>query len=254
MLNKLVWGIYFDDVKNIYIKNNNDVTKKFYTLVNFHRLSIVRAIKLGYECVLYCPPNLFQYFNDLNVTLKEVPNLGIILFDYVKNYILKNEKGNYLIIDGDLILNSRLPNIKSDLLYEKNEINSWNFFYKTQVETLNKLGIRDIIKEWTGNKRNQIINIGLFQINNKDFKELCTDRWDLVKKFIEINIGETTTQYTVAAGQYLITELVDYYQIETKEFKSSCIPNTYIHYMGSSKFEKTFIPHNKILSFKESII
>lgn len=252
-MNKLVWGFYFDDINDIELEKDNSTKTKFYTLVNFHRLSINKAKLIGYECYLYTPKYLHKYFYDLNINLKDIPNVGNIIFDYVKNYILKVEKGDYLIIDGDLILNNRLPNLTADLLYEKNEVRSWNEFYNNQVILLNKKGIGDIIPEWSGKKYNQIINIGLFQIYNNEFKKICIDRWDTIKEFIEKEIG-FESGYTTVAGQYIITELVNYYKPHTKDFKSLSPKDTYIHYMGDIKFEKKFIPHDRILILKQSII
>jgi hypothetical protein len=245
MINKLIWGLYFED---------EDLNQNLYTLINFHRLSITNANKLGYDCVLYTPHYLHKYFTDLTVKLVDIPKVGNVFFDYVKNYILKVEKGMYFIIDGDLILNQRLPTINADLIYEKKEPQSWELFYKNEVETLTNLGIGDIIPEWTGKKRFDILNIGLVYVKEDNFKEIWIDRWDKVKHFVETNIKENQSSYTPIAAQYMLTELVDYYKLDVKDFKTNSSKDTYIHYMGNVKNTISFIPTNKILTFNQTLI
>ena len=254
MINKLVWGLYVDYETCEGIDNNQDIKSKFYTLVNFHRLSITNANKLGYECCIYTPKHLHKYFSDLKVRIVDVPRVGNAFFDYIKNYILKTEKGEYLIIDGDLILNQRLPSIDADLLYEKKESQSWDTFYKTQVDTLTNLGIGDVVKEWTGKKRFDITNIGLLYIKNEQFKSIYIDRWDKIKNFIESNIEDGYWDYTQIGAQYMLAELIDYYKLNTKDFKSESSKNTYIHYMGNDKNTTSFIPIDKVLTFNQSFI
>lgn len=245
MINKLVWGLYFENV---------DLNQNLYTLINFHRLSIINANKLGYDCCIYTPKHLHRYFDDLKVHIVDVPKISSVFFDYIKHYILKNEKGEYLIIDGDLILNQRLPNIDADLLYEKKESQSWDTFYKNQVDTLTNLGIGDIVKEWTGKKRFDITNIGLLHIKDEQFKKIYIEKWDLVKDFVESNIKEGHWDYTQIGAQYMLTELIEYYKLNVKDFKTESPKNTYIHYMGNVKNNTSFIPKDKVLTFNQSFI
>jgi hypothetical protein len=254
MINKLVWGLYFEEFSDIINTNGYVESIRFYTFINFHRLSITHAKKLGYECILYIPFHLHKYFLDLGITLKIPPDVGNTFFDYIKNYILSVEEGDYLIIDGDLILNNRLPNITADLIYEKKESQSWDLFYKNEVENLTKLGIGDIIPEWTGKKRFDVINIGLVHTNDEEFKKIWIDRWNRVKNFVESNVKEKQTRYTPIAAQYMLTELVHYYNLNVKEFETNSPKNTYIHYMGDKKLTAYFIPTDRILTFNPTLI
>ena len=46
MINKLVWGLYFEEFSDIINTNGYVESIRFYTFINFHRLSITHAKKL----------------------------------------------------------------------------------------------------------------------------------------------------------------------------------------------------------------
>lgn len=254
MTNRLIWGLYFDEHSEHINLNGTVPSIRFYTFINLHRLSINHAKTLGYDCSIYIPPHLHKYFDDLGIEVKNVTYGGNNFFDYVKNYILKVELGEYIIIDGDLILNKRLPSLSAHLLYEKQEPQSWKLFYRDEVNNLNRLGIHNIIPEWTGKKRLDIVNIGLLSVENEEFKNIWLDRWDKVKFFVESNITTNQIRYTPIAAQYMLTELIEYYNVDTKDFKTLSLPSTYTHYSGESKFTSSIVPDNRILKFNNYLI
>lgn len=244
MVNRLIWGIYLDET------SSSDI----FTLINYHRLSIKSANKLEYDCYLYAPKYLHKYFTDLNVKLLDIPNVGNVFFDYVKNYILTVESGEYYLLDGDLILNKRIPSLDADVLYEKKEPQSWKLFYESQVNNLTRLGIKELVPEWSGAKRFNILNIGFLYIKDPSFRKLWTERWKTVKEFVEEKVDQDHTEYTPIAAQYLLTELVDYYNLSRIDLHSNSAHNTYVHYMGKIKYNSTFIPQDRLLTFNTSLI
>lgn len=256
--NTLVWGLIWD-LNNI---NNSKNIKKFWTYINYHRLSIKRALDLDYNCHIYLSKNIEEYFKDLNVKIHVVPELNSTFFDFITNYILKSEHKNCYIVDGDLVLNKKLPNIKSEIICERLETNVWNSLYEPYVNSINKLNIKKIIPEWTGKKYSQLINIGILKIENNEFIETYLNRWDKFKSFIveQQNLlyykSEVidTTEYTIIGAQYLLTELVHHYSLKCVELNSINynidIPY-YNHYMGKQKFTNGLVPYESILQFKE---
>ena len=90
--------------------------------------------------------------------------------------------------------------------------------------------------------------------NDEEFKKIWIDRWNRVKNFVESNVKEKQTRYTPIAAQYMLTELVHYYNLNVKEFETNSPKNTYIHYMGDKKLTAYFIPTDKILTFNPTLI
>jgi hypothetical protein len=246
MNNILIWGFYWDD--------NNKFNNQFWGHINYHRLSIKSALSLGYECHIYLQESNVKYFSDINVKIKLVHGLDTTLFDWIKYYILSNDTTGGTLIDGDLILNSKLPNIKSDIVFEKYETNAWKLLYEEYVGVLNKLNIRDIIPEWSGNPRKKIINIGILKIQNKQFKDIYLNRWNNMNEFIKNNSKIVNKkEFTGTATQYLLTELVDYYEINIENYLNNKNSN-YSHYMGHNKFKNGIVPYDKLLLFNNKII
>jgi len=259
MENTLVWGMYLGENR---IQDSMNQTKWFWTYINYHRLSIKKALDLNYQCHIYINENIKEHFEDLNVTIHIVENLNSTLFDFITNYILKGEHKNCYIIDGDLILNKRLPELSSSIIFERLETNVWDKLYKRYVDSLNKLNINTNIPEWTGEKYTHLINIGILKINNNEFLKTYLDRWDTFKEFIETNKTKlfyrnntiNTNEYTIIGAQYLLTELVNYYKLDYLELNKINYNNSkpyYIHYMGEQKFTNGIVPYNDIIQFKK---
>lgn len=159
-------------------------------------------------------------------------------------------------------MNKRLPDIKAELICERLETNAWNTFYEPYVNSINKLNINTIIPEWTGKKYSQLINIGILKIENNNFIEIYLNRWEKFKDFIIAHQNElyyknkatNITEYTIIGAQYLLTELINYYNLEYLELNSfNYTTDTpyYVHYMGKQKFTNGVVPYNSILLFKE---
>jgi hypothetical protein len=261
-MNTLVWGLYWHEKELSIYKFNN----KFWTYINYYRLSIKHAKDLGYDCHFYLSENIQKYFTDLNINLHIVDFLTPTFYDSINFYILETEHSTCPILDGDIIMYRRLPELNADVIYDMPETNSWDWLYEFWVSHINDRGIKDIIPEWTGKKRNRIINIGLLQIKNTELLNLYKKRWNDFRVYIESNIdnlkykGDTvnTIEYTTMASQYILTELVDYYNYTHLEYKSlNRIEDKpiYKHFVGTQKFTNNLVPYDKIITFKtESIL
>jgi hypothetical protein len=256
--NTLVWGLIWD-LNKINHSNNN---KGFWTYINYHRLSIKTALDLNYNCHIYISENIKEYFKDLDVNIHIVTNINSSFFDFITNYILKSEHKNCYIIDGDVILNKRLPDINSNIICEQLETNVWDSLYEPYVNSLNKLNVTMDIKEWTGKKYSHLINMGILKIKDNGFIETYLNRWDAFNSFIEEHKNKlyyknkivNTSEYTIIGAQYLLTELLQYYKLEYLELNkinyTTHMPY-YVHYMGKQKFTNGLVPYNDILQFKK---
>ena len=247
MSNTLTWGFYWNE------SNNTIDNSIFFTHINYHRLSIKKAIDLGYECHLYIQEHNKEYFLDISVKIHLVNSIDTTLFDWIKHHILCNKIDTGILIDGDVILNSRLPNIDADIIFERYETNAWKSIYGTYVDKLTSLNIQDIIPEWSGRYRSLIMNIGLFKINNEEFKSLYLNKWNRMNQFIKDSNIINKTEFTATATQYLLTELTGYYNMDIKNYYENS-QSDYIHYLGNKKFKNKLVPNNKLLLFKQSII
>jgi hypothetical protein len=260
-MNTLVWGLFWHDKELPIYKFPN----KFWTYINYYRLSIKHAIDLGYECKFFLSRNILEYFSDLNVELIEVPELTPTFYDSINFHILNSEYRNCPILDGDIILYRRLPEVEADLVYEMPETNSWEWLYEFWVNYINSTDILKIIPEWTGKKRNRIINIGLLHIKNNNLLDLYYKRWNDFRIYIENNkssleykhVNFDTVEYTTMASQYILTELVDYYNYTIIDYKSMNRVEAspyYKHYVGTQKFTNNLVPYDRLLIFKEQTL
>ena len=258
-MNTLVWGLYWhEDQLPIYKFDN-----KFWTYINYYRLSIHSAKNLGYECHLYLSSNIVKYFEDMNINLHEVPSLSSTFYDSINFYILETEHKNCPIIDGDIILYRRLPDLNADLIYEMPETNSWNWLYEFWVNEISNKNIQSIIPEWTGDRRSRIVNIGLLYIKNNKLIELYNKRWNDFRIYIENNKSNikyksdisSTVEYTAMASQYILTEIVEYHKFTSQDYKSiNRVESTpfYKHYVGTQKFTNNLVPYDKLITFNSN--
>jgi len=248
----LTWGLWRpDDNVNIY-----NFVNKFWTYINYYRLSIKTAADLGYDCHIYLNKEVAHYYEDLDCTIHIIDDLQVTFYDAVNFHILESENKDKLILDGDIILNKRLPEIKADVVYEMKETHSWEWLYEFWVMEINKAGIKHIMPEWTGKKYSQLINIGAIQIQNDDFRRLYLKRWYDFRDFVEENkhnlaykhTNLDTVEYTTLASQYIITELINHYDIEAVDLKPYRV---YKHYVGEQKFTNGLVPYDKVLNFNK---
>ena len=260
-MNILTWGLYWHDNELSIYKFPN----KFWTYINYYRLSLKHAIDLGYECKLFISKNILEYFEDLDIEIILVPELTPTFYDSINFYILNSEYRNCPILDGDIILYRRLPEMNADLVYEMPETNSWEWLYEFWVDHINTRDIHKIIPEWTGTKRSRIVNIGLLHVKNNELLDLYYKRWNDFRVYIENNKNSLkykgdkidTVEYTTMASQYILTELVEYYGYTALDYKSlnrtESLP-FYKHYVGVQKFTNNLVPYDKLLTFKKQTL
>lgn len=233
MTNKLIYTFHQNITKEFY--KNVDFNTKFLTYIHSYRISIDNAIKLGYDCELYCDADTKQLFSDLDIKINIIDTDINGLFDNVKSYVYTKRDDDFILIDGDLFLMKRLPEIESDVLIEKHEP-IYNIIYKDTVEYLNKINVNKVVKEWVGNPRENIVNTGLLYIKNKEIKDIYVKRCFDLQKYIIDNYDDRF-KYHATCAQYLLSEIIDYYDLKCLDFKNQSNSNAYYHLVGSDKFK-----------------
>ena len=217
-----------------YLQVDFDTRLKRY--VECYRTSMYNSIKLGYECELYCDKKSKKYFSDLNVKINIIEKDINGLFDNVKAYVYTKRNDDFILIDGDVFLMKRLPELTGDILIEKYEA-IYHLLYRPTVNYLNSINVGDVIPEWVGNPNQHTINAGLLYIKNKQIKDIYSKRCFELQNFIMNGNYDNRFEYHATCAQYLLSEIINYYNLECKDFQKNSEPNTYYHIAGIGKLK-----------------
>lgn len=240
---KLVWT---------YDSTSKDLTEtERITLLNYYILSINSAKKLGYYTIIVCNQNDIGFWDSY---VDEVHYCNSYenspLWDSFKIYVLETFRGEYCLIDGDVILHDKLPDIKTDVMFDSYEILNWTNEYQPTIKTLTDIGIVDAIPFWN-NKRIPIMNCGILQINNPILKSLYITFWKSFNRFIIDNIDSIDAKYATGVGaQYLLSLLVNEYNSSITNLTNRLgeYGMYYQHHYGSQKYLSPIVPISYTLS------
>lgn len=247
---RLIWtfdsGVFVDNLAN---------TKKR-ILINYYILSIQRAKKLGYSTTIYCDNKSVEYFNEVCDEVVVVGNqYDSPLYDYIKIQVLEDQKDDdYCLIDGDIILNFRLPEFKTDITFDAYEVHfnnteNWSKDYEETVNQLTSLGIKDYIPEWSI-KRGYIINCGILCIKTQKNRDLYINSWKNYNQFVKNNIEKLSMRNLTNIGaQYLLTLIRDFYNISSEQMSEGFGRKGYYytHDAGNTKYITPMVSKTQIL-------
>lgn len=231
-------------------KSKNLTDKERTILLNYYILSINSAKKLGYYTIMVCNPNEVhfwqKYVNEVRqcYSYEDSP-----LWDSFKMYAIENIGGTYYLIDGDVILHKKLPELHNDIVFDSYEILNWTNEYKPTIDTLTKLGIADYISIWNSN-RISIMNCGILGLNNPMIKLLYLNNWKIFNKFVINNIEKIETKFATGVGaQYLLSLIVNRYNINTIKLTENLgiVGEYYKHHYGSQKYTSPIVPIDSII-------
>ena len=242
---RLIWtfdsGVFVDDLAN---------TKKN-ILINYYIFSIGRAKTLGYTTTMYCDENSLLYFDGLCDNIIIAKNkYNSPLYDYMKIQVLEDQiDDDYCLIDGDLILNFRLPNFKSEITFDAYEVHfnnteNWSKDYEETVNKLTELGISEYIPEWTVS-RGYVINCGILSIKPQKNRNLYIKSWINYNNFIKKNIDKLNMRNLTNIGaQYLLTILRDYHNLSSEQMSEGFGKKGYYytHDAGNTKYITPMVP------------
>lgn len=223
--------------------SKNDL-HKFNVIKSYYINSINSAKKLGYTIELYTNTSLFNEYVDV----VHLVSTEYTFWDAFKTIPLLNQT-NGVLIDGDIIFHTKLPNFTNEIDVYFDGWESWLDLYSKCVDELTNLGIKNIIPEWETTPQ-KVMNIGLLKINNLELLNLYLDRWYKMYKFCNDNKHNMQYFYMCCTitSQYLLTLLSKKYNIKNISTRLGKSNGYYTHFVGNQKYKK--IP----LSIKKTIL
>lgn len=210
-------------------------------VIDFYKLSMFKAKQLGYEVHMFTDvPEMWEA--DKIVICN--PDHRKEFFDSYKMYALSRLEEDYMLIDGDVILNKRFEIGDEEVIYDADELADWKS-YRKYIKELDKLGIKEVIPEWNPNRLIPKC-CGLLRIKSDTLKSLYYHRWNDFYRFAVDKYDKVPWQLTGVAAEYLLTCLIDYYNISHKALSNELGTqnNTYRHYCGELKLQEDLIDLN----------
>jgi hypothetical protein len=254
---KLIWT-YDSEVWVSFVSNMDKgyVANRKMILLNYYIHSITKAKEFGYYTIIYCNDLSAKYFEGLT---DEVIVIGkyenTLLWDGIKIHPLEFRNDEYCLIDGDIILNERLPEFRKDIVFDVYEAGNWEIDYKETVLKLDSMGIGDTIPEWNP-KKTLIACCGFMSLQNKEFKDLYVNRWKTFNNFIsEHSESLNTSQATNVVSQMLFTLLIKHYGYEFDTMSKHMGDSSnryYTHFYGGKKFKTPITKYNSYILEKEN--
>lgn len=234
---KLVWTY---DAKS---KKLNETERII--LTNYYILSIQSASKLQYETVMVCNSNEVdfwkQYVDEVHIC-NGYENSS--LWDSFKIYALETLKGEYCLMDGDVILHNRLPDINDGIIFDSYEILNWTNEYQPTIDLLTNLKVDEHVYLWN-DKRIPIMNCGILNITNPIFRVLYISIWKTFNRFVNDNINYVDTKFATGVGaQYILSLITNEYNIKTTNLTNNLgeYGKYYQHHYGSQKYKSPIVP------------
>jgi len=211
-------------------------------------LSIHMAKELGYETILYGSTDAVDRLGDYVDETYNIDNLDYRLFDDTKIYIWKTRSDDYITIDGDVFLHSKLEFNKNQSTFVSFDeiVNLPNDGYiKESYDIVNKLGISQLIPEWDNTQTKSFStnlihwksNNGVLQYFIKSYetlREWYLKNEDYITKLnSELAVGNSLISHFLC--EHLLQRIVSYYSLGYDEIRVNT-KNSYYHWQGSDKF------------------
>ena len=244
---KLIWTYNSNVVFGKEVGNHTP--ERIRILINYYIHSIQTANNLGYYTIIYCDARSKYYFNDIADEVIVVSSMEQSpLWDSFKIKVLEDRTDEFCLIDGDVILHSKLPEFLEDIMFDSYELNNFKHNYKSILDDLESIGIQSEITDWV-NMQIPIISCGLLSIRNESLKEKYIYNWKLYNKFIIKNIDKVDIDLaTMVGAQYLLSILAR--EVSHKKLSDLVgIDNPYYkHYCGPIKYNNPIVPTNYIIN------
>lgn len=259
---KLIWTynsnikVRSDDPLSIFYPSVENTNKRKIITINYYLLSIKNAKKLGYETIIYTDNDSSKYFKGIVDEIVLVSDYEASpLFDSFKFKVLEDRSDDFCLIDGDLILHSKLPTFTSEVTFDSYEKNSWSNVYEKTINTLTELGISKVINFWSNNKTD-IMCCGLLSFNNEKIKRLYLGLWKEFNIFIKNNQDSIDLDFATAIGaQYLLTLLLKKHNINYSNMSNELgkINEYYHHHNGDLKYKTPIVADSYIVANGEPL-
>lgn len=239
---KLIWTY------DISAKELSEVDRTI--LTNYYILSIKSAKNLGYYTIMYCNPSIKEFWSDYADEVNEIDSYeDSPLWDSFKIKVLEDRDDEFCLIDGDVILHDRLPDLYNDVVIDSYEIMNWHSEYLPTIEKLTELNISDVIDIWES-KRHYVMSCGVLYITPK-IRKMYVNLWKTFNQFVISNIDSIDTYRATAVGaQFLLTLMVKKkelrYNTLSKQFGER--GEYYQHFFGENKYKHPLVPTDRIIA------
>lgn len=216
-------------------------------LINYYILSIQSAKKLGHYTIMYCDntyASLFEKLVDELHIIESTPDNEYVWDGYkIEALKRRTDDGEYYLIDGDVILKSKLPIPTTDFVFDSYETMNGEFDYQQVINQMMDLGVSELVPEWNGLKI-LVMSCGVLYIKNTEFKNLYIKRWEICKKLVMDNLNQIDNDYATATiSQYLLSTLVNHYSLSFTKLANNVggYSDYYKHHCGSLKYNKPIV-------------
>lgn len=242
---KLVWT-YNDKSKNL-----SDTER--ITLINYYITSIYQAKKLGYYTIIYCNNEICKFWEDYCdevITINDSLYLNSPLWDSFKMFVIDNRDDEFCLIDGDVLLHTKLPIMSGDVVFDSYEILNWKKEYESTINKLTDLNIKEVIGFWS-NERIPVMSCGILYFYSNEMGKLYCYWWKKFNEFILNNINSIDTHRATAVGaQYLLTIMCKKFNLKTQNLSKNFGEKGryYHHYFGDKKYLKPLVDTNNIIN------
>jgi hypothetical protein len=209
-------------------------------LTNFYKASIISAKKLGYETIIYTNTShshIFEPYVDEVICVDDYEQSP--LFDSFKIKVLEERSDDFYLIDGDVILNSKLPELDVDVTFDAYESKFWKPTYGDPLKELRSIGVNDVIPLFYIEKAEKMFNCGILRITNKELKKAYVCHWKRFNQFVKDNKYRLFLDHTTVGAQYILTILSKEMGVKWEPL-SEFLGNQnqyYRHYAGRIKYK-----------------
>jgi hypothetical protein len=235
-------------------KGGNDIVRlnsKKITIINYYIHSIQTAKKVGYETIIYT--NMPEPFIDIADEVKEIQIVeDSSVWVNLKLKVLEERTDDFCLIDPDVILRDKLPEIEDGIMFDTYEMGNWDKEYSHQIKQLKDLGIENVFDFWDSKKR-PVINCGILYIKSKVLKDEFVRNWKIYRKWLLENTTSDMIDIDSAAmigEEYLLTllsENLNIYKYPVNSYMGQ-IGRYYTHHFGVRKFENPIVPTEYLLT------
>lgn len=244
---KLIWTYNSDVVFGNQFGVNTPEMKVI--LINYYIHSIQTAINLNYYTIIYCDSKSYNIFKDVADEVIIVDNYeNSLLWDSFKIKVLEDREDDFCLIDGDVILHSKLPQFTTDVVFDSYELNNFKYNYKDILDYLSSVGIENELKLWE-NKQLPILSCGILSIRNEELKNKYISNWKLYNQFISKHIDNVDIDLATMVGAQYLLSILSQNKSHTKLSNLVGYDNPYYkHYCGPIKYTKPIVPKNQIIT------
>lgn len=250
---KLVWTY------NILAKVGNKTEERKRILINYYIVSITTAKKLGYYCIMYTDSISAKYFENLVDEIHIFDNYeNSVQWDCYKIKVLEDRDDDFCLIDGDVILQTKLPEFTTDVVFDTYEVANWKLEYEPVIKQFTELGIADVIEEWDDTKKH-VLSAGILYFKDNKYKKLYVQQWKKYNDFLNEKLKDNKIDIDVATmvgGQYLVTLIINHNKLTTSHLTTLLGDDGpyYKHHCGVMKYDRPIVPKDFIININEKTL